>query len=102
MNKKKTSATTPVEGSEQAMDWLAAHLHSIEEQQFSGSIPDGLQKVREILRLAKAIKAEAEQLREEAEMELGMARRERHDAEILKKNATEILRMAKEKLANAS
>ena len=48
------------------------------------------------------IKAEAEEMREEAELELALARRERHDSELLKKNATEILRMAKEKLANSS
>ena len=58
--------------------------------------------MKEILRLAKMIKAEAEEMREEAELELALARRERHDSELLKKNATEILRMAKEKLANSS
>ena len=34
----------------------------------------------------------------EVQRELELARRERHDAELLKKNAGEILKMAKEKL----
>jgi hypothetical protein len=74
-------------------DVLALHLH--EDLQ---NVPENLQKAKEILRLAKVVQAEAEIMREEAEKELAIAKRERHDAELLKKNAAEILRMAKEKL----
>lgn len=38
----------------------------------------------------------------EVQRELELARRERHDAELLKKNAGEILKMAKERLHSAS
>lgn len=61
-------------------------------------VPSTLQQSREILRLAQIMKREVEEMRREVQKELEMARRERQDAELLKKNATEILRMAKEKL----
>ena len=80
-------------------DWLVAHLQNLEDLP---NIPDNLQKAREILRLAKVVKAEAEEMRREAERELELARRERHDAELLKKNAAEILRIAKDRLKGAS
>ncbi len=62
------------------------------------SVPGTLQQAKEILRLARATKAEAEQIKEEAYRELELARRERHDASLLKKNAAEILKIAKCKL----
>ncbi len=62
------------------------------------TIPATLQQAREILRLARVVKAEAEETKREAQRELELARREKQDAEILKKNAAEILRMAKERL----
>ena len=61
-----------------------------------------LKQAREILRLAKAVKTEAEEMKGEVQRELELARRERHDAELLKKNAGEILKMAKERLHSAS
>ena len=71
-------------------------------EEMENGLPDtvsaNLHQAREILRLARVMKKEAEDMRREAQQELELARRERHDAEILKKNATEILRMAKEKL----
>ena len=57
-----------------------------------------LKQAKEVLRLAQAVRAEAEEMRKEAQRELELAKRDRYDAEILKKNATEILKMAKEKL----
>ena len=63
------------------------------------AVPGTLQQAREILRLARAMRAEAEQMKEEAYRELELARRERHDASLLKKNAAEILKIAKCKLA---
>ena len=66
------------------------------------TIPSTLQQAREILRLAQIVKKEVEDMRQEVQRELEMARRERHDAELLKKNAAEILRMAKEKLQPSS
>ena len=62
------------------------------------TVPETLQQAREVLRLARVVKAEAEQMREEARKELGIAKKERQEATILKKNAVEILRMAKERL----
>ena len=62
------------------------------------SVPGTLQQAKEILRLAQAVKAEAEQMKEEAYRELELARKERHDVYLLKKNAAEILRIAKSKL----
>ena len=47
---------------------------------------------------ARVVKAEAEQMSEEARKELGIAKKERQEATILKKNAVEVLRMAKERL----
>ena len=65
----------------------------------SHSVSGTLQQAKEILRLAQSMKAEAELMKEEAYRELELARRERHDASLLKKNAAEILRIAKIKLA---
>lgn len=39
-------------------------------------------------------------MREEAKRELELARREKHDADLLKKNAAQILKMAKERLSD--
>ena len=64
------------------------------------TLSGSLQQAKEILRLARAMKAEAEQMKEEAYRELELARRERHDASLLKKNAAEILKIAKRKLAS--
>lgn len=64
------------------------------------SLSGSLQQAKEILRLARTMKAEAEQMKEEAYRELELARRERHDASLLKKNAAEILKIAKRKLAS--
>jgi uncharacterized protein (DUF3084 family) len=61
-------------------------------------VPSTLHQSREILRLAQVMKKEIENMRREVQQELELARRERQDAELIKKNATEILRMAKEKL----
>lgn len=65
------------------------------------TIPETLKQAKEVLRLARVVKAEAEQMREEARKELSVARRDRHDAMVLKKNAAEILRMAKERLGSS-
>lgn len=65
----------------------------------SDTVPSTLHQSREILRLAQVMKQEVEEMRREVQRELEMARRERQDAELLKRNAIEILRMAKEKLA---
>lgn len=64
----------------------------------SSPVAGTLQQAKEILRLARAMKVEAEQMKEEAYRELELARRERHDASLLKKNAAEILKIAKCKL----
>ena len=61
-------------------------------------VPSTLHQAREILHLAQVMKKEIEDMRREVQRELELARRERQDAELIKKNATEILRMAKEKL----
>lgn len=71
---------------------------SAESSLDSNSVPGTLLQAKEILRLARAMKAEAEQMKEEAYRELELARRERHDASLLKKNAAEILKIAKGKL----
>ena len=62
------------------------------------SIPATLQQAREILRLAQILKKEVDDMRQEVHQELALAQKERQAAELLKKNATEILRMAKTKL----
>lgn len=98
MNKKRSHARAQ-ETEEQPQDWLAFHIQSLDEV---SNVSEGMQKVREILRLAKIVKTEVEELREDAERELALARRERHDAELLKKNASEILKIAKEKLHGIS
>ena len=72
------------------------------EESSLDTVPATLKQAREVLRLAKVVKAEAEQTKREAYRELDLARRERQDAEILKRNAAEILRMAKERLHVAS
>ena len=71
------------------------HLQKPEDY---ATVPEALQKAREILRLARIVKAEADEARKEVERELELARRDRLDAEILKKNAAEILKMAKDRL----
>ena len=65
-------------------------------------VPETLQQAKEILRLAKVVKAEAEQMREEARKELTLAKKDRRDAMLMKKNAAEILRMAKERLGSST
>jgi len=62
------------------------------------TVAKALQQAKEILRLSKVAKDEADQLKEEAIRELDLAKRERHDASLMKKNAAEILKMAKTKL----
>lgn len=66
----------------------------------SKSVSKALQQAKEILRQAKAAKVEADQIKDESSRELELARRERHDASLLKKNAAEILKIAKTKLAD--
>ena len=66
------------------------------------TVPDCLRQAREVLRLAKAVKAETEEMRQEVLGELELARSERRDAELLKRNAAEILRMAKDRLKTSS
>ena len=66
------------------------------------SVPSCLQQAREILRLARVVKAEVEEMKREVQGELELARKERCDAELLKRNAAEILRMSKEKLKIAT
>ena len=84
---------------EQPHDWLALHLQKPED---ISNVPENLMKAKEVLRLALIVKAEAEENRKEIEKELALARRERHDAELMKKNASEILKIAKERLQNFS
>ena len=62
------------------------------------TVPETLRQAKEVLRLAQVVKAEAEQMRQEARKELSIAKKDRHEAMLLKKNAAEILRMAKERL----
>lgn len=57
-----------------------------------------LEQAREVLRLARIARKEAEEMRRRARQELELAERERKDGELIKRNALEILRMAKEKL----
>jgi len=57
-----------------------------------------LEQAKEVLRLARIARTEAEEMRRKARQELELAERERKDAELIKRNALEILRMAKEKL----
>lgn len=82
--------------------FVVQHKGNISEKSLdssdSHSVSGTLQQAKEILRLAQAMKAEAEQMKEEAYRELELARREKHDAFLLKKNAAEILRIAKCKL----
>ena len=68
------------------------------EGQLPNTTAETLKQVREILRLARIAKMEAEDMKKEAARELELARRDRHDAGLLKKNAAEILKIAKEKL----
>ncbi len=72
---------------------------SLDSSDNSHSVSGTLQQAREILRLAQAMKSEAEDMKLQAYRELELARREKHDASLLKKNAAEILRIAKRKLA---
>ena len=66
------------------------------------SVSGTLQQAKEVLRLAKVVREEAEEMRKEAQRELDIAKRERNHVTLLKRNATEILRIAKEKLAACS
>ena len=66
------------------------------------SVSETLKQAKEVLRLAKVVRAEAEQMRDEARRELSIAKKDRHDAMLLKKNAAEILRMAKERLGSST
>jgi len=84
-------------------DWPLVEVEGEQGAQTSlDVIPATLKQAREILRLARVVKAEAEQIKQEAQRELDLARTERRDAELLKRNASEILKMAKEKLHSAS
>lgn len=84
-------------------DWPLVEVEGEQGAQTSlDVIPATLKQAREILRLARVVKAEAEQIKQEAQRELNLARTERRDAELLKRNASEILKMAKEKLHSAS
>ena len=84
---------------QRAEDVLAAHVQVPED---IVSIPENLQKAKEILRLAMIVKTEVLEMRREVENELALARRERHDSQLMKQNASEILRMAKEVLQKVS
>ena len=70
----------------------------MDKELINDNVPSTLNQSREILRLAQVMKQEVEEMRREVQQELDMARRERQNAELLKINAIEILRMAKEKL----
>lgn len=72
-----------------------SNFYDIREAETVGK---ALQQAKEILRLAKVAKAEADQIKKESTRELELAKRERHDASLMKKNAAEILRIAKVKL----
>ncbi len=76
-------------------DVLAAHVQLAEDIL---GVPETLQKAKEVLRLAMVVKREVLEMREEVENELALARRERHDSQLMKQNAAEILKMAKEVL----
>lgn len=95
----KKSSKQSLSQIEQPHDWLALHLQKPED---ISDVPENLMKAKEVLRLALIVKAEAEENRKEIEKELALARRERHDAELMKKNASEILKIAKERLQNIS
>ena len=69
---------------------------------FPDTPPLCLEQAKEVLRLARVARKEAEDIRKKAREELERAEQERKDAEIIKRNALEILRMAKEKLGVAS
>lgn len=64
----------------------------------NSNVPSTLHQAREILHLAQVMKKEIEDMRREVQRELELARRERQDAELIKRNATEILKMAKQRL----
>ena len=93
-NVSQSSAST-----DENSEWLMVEL---EGEQVGHTIPATLKQAREILRLARVVKAETEQMRQEAQRELELAKVERRDAELLKRNAAEILKMAKERLHLAS
>ena len=93
MNKKRKTVKMTVE------DTLAAQVSVPED---IASVPENLRKAKEILRLAMIVKAEVLEMRSEVENELALARRERHDSQLMKQNAAEILKMAKEVLQKVS
>ncbi len=80
-------------------DLLAAN---IQEPEDITNVPENLLKAKEILRLAAIVKAEVLEMRNEVESELALARRERHDSQVMKQNAAEILKMAKDVLQRVS
>ena len=95
-NEKRVHSQSPVESDEEQPPvplWVGADRELVHDD-----VPSTLHQSREILRLAQVMKQEVEEMRREVQRELEMARRERQEAELLKKNAAEILRMAKEKL----
>lgn len=97
--KQKPKSSNEPEGLTQSDDDNKQPLwNEMENGLKNDDVPSTLHQSREILRLAQIMKQEVEEMRREVQQELEMARRERQDAELLKKNATEILRMAKEKL----
>lgn len=86
--------TLQVNGIEKALD--SPHFHDKCDSEY---VSKTLQQAKEVLRLAKAAKVEADQIKKDSSRELELARRERHDASLLKKNAAEILKIAKTKLS---
>ena len=91
-------AVQPTDVVEKALDSQSLSVKPAVAVAVAESVSQTLQQAREILRQAKAAKDEALQMNEESSRELELARKERHDASLLKKNAAEILRMAKTKL----
>ncbi len=75
---------------------------NIQEPEDITNVPENLLKAKEILRLAAIVKAEVLEMRNEVESELALARRERHDSQVMKQNAAEILKMAKDVLQRVS
>ncbi len=73
-------------------------LSKLNDSSEADTVNKVLLQAKEILRLAKAAKDEADELKKESAGELELAKRERHDAALMKKNAAEILRIAKAKL----
>ena len=91
---KKKKSISP-DGGPQAEE----HHFDLIFEQLGSSVPDHLNQAKEILRLAQVVRQEAEQMKKEAAEDREIARKERIEVETLKKNATEILKQAKEKAA---